>query len=354
MVRKKAIIHLIWQALLFILGYAFFKTIWVPIIVLYIIRAVMFTAGSSQEPVPGDSEPKVEYVSEKVFIFGEIFKAALTILLPLIPAYIIMWIFPDFEWASGIVAIVVLLHMLVKPIILDVVGAFTNSEKTIKGTRKLANLVTVAVIGLTALQVLLYVVFPSLNPYAPNKFDHEGIWKNYVAEHNLDEKYVTYIEGETPVFLHNTKNTKSRIRKVSETVEESGFIKESTFVINYEKNIKTKKWSVSDYSFTEEVTEKLAKDTTWTGKNGKYQYTLTLVAGPIYKTSGHLTVKEDEEVVLDTNLVCTRTSENGNEYKFKTDESLGWGNYIIRATWNEEDLSFTFDSVYEGTINKAD
>ena len=107
------------------------------------------------------------------------------------------------------------------------------------------------------------------------------------------------------------------------------------------------------YTFEEVNTYELAKDTTWTGSNGGNNYTITLVKGFLYNTTGHITVKSDNgETVLDSDVVCTRNGDKENEYNLKTNVDLGWWNYDVRVVFNEEDGSFRFDSVYEGTVHQ--
>lgn len=68
-------------------------------------------------------------------------------------------------------------------------------------------------------------------------------------------------------------------------------------------------------------------------------------------TTGHITVKSDDgEVILDSDVVCTRNEEKANEFNLKTNVDLGWWNYDVRVVFNEEDGSFRFDNVYEGTV----
>ena len=349
MVRKQAIKRLIWQAILFVVSSAIFKTIWAGVIIIYLLRAIGLGTEIQSEETPFDGEPKERVMSLKAFAFENIFGAIFMIMLPLIPSLIIGWIFPDYGWASGVIAFITLLHLLVKPIVYDLIRIFTNNEKHIDITKKLVKIATIVAIGLTILQVLLYVIFPSLSPDYIKKenFDHKALWNQYVTEQNLGEEYKSFIGEE----IDQYEKTKGSVHNKVQNSAKNGLIQEGTLVVYYEKDTDTKEWSVVNYTFEEVNTYELAKDTTWTGSNGGNKYTITLNKGFLYNTTGHITVKDNSgAVVLDSDVVCTRNEDKGNEYNLKTNVDLGWWNYDVRVVFNEEDGSFRFDSVYEGTV----
>ena len=349
MVRKQAIKRLIWQFLLIVISSLIFKTIWAAVIVLYFIRTLFFAGSVASEPTP--FKEKEEYVSVKSAIITDAIMALVVIGLPLIPSLIIRWIFPDYGWASGVIAFITLLHLLVKPIVYDLIRIFTNNEKHIDITKKLVKIATIVAIGLTILQVLLYVIFPSLSPDYIKKenFDHKALWNQYVTEQNLGEEYKSFIGEE----IDQYEKTKGSVHNKVQNSAKNGLIQEGTLVVYYEKDTDTKEWSVVNYTFEEVNTYELAKDTTWTGSNGGNNYTITLVKGFLYNTTGHITVKSDNgETVLDSDVVCTRNEDKENEYNLKTNVDLGWWNYDVRVVFNEEDGSFRFDNVYEGTVHQ--
>ena len=351
MVRKQAIKRLIWQAILFVVSSAIFKTIWAGVIIIYLLRAIGLGTEIQSEETPFDGEPKERVMSLKAFALENILGAIFMIMLPLIPSLIIGWIFPDYGWASGVIAFITLLHLLVKPIVYDLIRIFTNNEKHIDITKKLVKIATIVAIGLTILQVLLYVIFPSLSPDYIKKenFDHKALWNQYVTEQNLGEEYKSFIGEEIDQYEKNKGSVHNKVQNSAK----NGLIQEGTLVVYYEKNTDTKEWSVVNYTFEEVNTYELAKDTTWTGGNGGNNYIITLVKGFLYNTTGHITVKSDNgETVLDSDVVCTRNEDKENEYNLKTNVDLGWGNSRVRVIFNEEDGSFKFDSVYEGTVHQ--
>ena len=93
MVRKQAIKRLIWQAILFVVSSAIFKTIWAGVIIIYLLRAIGLGTEIQSEETPFDGEPKERVMSLKAFAFENIFGAIFMIMLPLIPSLIIGWIF---------------------------------------------------------------------------------------------------------------------------------------------------------------------------------------------------------------------------------------------------------------------
>lgn len=351
MVRKQAIKRLIWQAILFVVSSAIFQTIWAGVIIIYLLRAIGLGTEIQSEETPFDGEPKERVMSLKAFAFENIFGAIFMIMLPLIPALVIGWIFPDYRWAGGVIGFIALLHLVVKPIVYDLIRIFTNNEKHIDITKKLVKIATIVVIAITLLQVLLYVIFPSLHPDFIKKenFDHKALWNEYVTEQNLGEEYKSFIGEE----IDQYEKTKSKVYNKSQSRVKNGLIQEGTLTVYYEKNTDTKEWSVVNYTFDEVNTYELAKDTTWAGSNGGNNYTVTLVKGFLYNTTGHITVKSDNgETILDSDVVCTRNEDKENEYNLKTNVDLGWWNYDVRVVFNEEDGSFRFDSVYEGIISQ--
>ena len=351
MVRKQAIKRLIWQAILFVVSSAIFKTIWAGVIIIYLLRAIGLGTEIQSEETPFDGEPKERVMSLKAFAFENIFGAIFMIMLPMIPSLIIGWIFPDYGWASGVIAFITLLHLLVKPIVYDLIRIFTNNEKHIDITKKLVKIATIVAIGLTILQVLLYVIFPSLSPDYIKKenFDHKALWNQYVTEQNLGEEYKSFIGEEIDQYEKNKGSVHNKVQNSAK----NGLIQEGTLVVYYEKDTDTKEWSVVNYTFEEVNTYELAKDTTWTGSNGGNNYSITLNKGFLYNTTGHITVKDNSgAVVLDSDVVCTRNEDKENEYNLKTNVDLGWWNYDVRVVFNEEDGSFRFDNVYEGPVHQ--
>ena len=349
MVRKQAIKRLIWQFLLIIISALIFKSLWASIIVLYFVRTLFFAGMVKSEPTP--FQGKEEYVSVKSAIITDSIMALVMIGLPLIPSMILVKVFPDYKWVSSVIAIVTLLHLIAKPIFYDLIRAFTNNEHHIDVTKKVVNTATIVVVVMTVLQLVLYLIFPSLTPDYIKKenFDYKALWNQYVTEQNIGEEYKSFIGEE----IDQYEKTKSRVYNRMQVRVENGLIQEGTLIVYYEKNTDTKEWSVVDYMFKEEGTYELAKDTTWTGSNGGNNYTITLNKGLLYDTTGHITVKDNSgAVLLDCDVICTRNDNTENEYNLKTNVDLGWGNSRVRVIFNEEDGSFKFDSVYEGTVHQ--
>ena len=346
MVRKQAIKRLIWQFLLIVISSLIFKTIWAAVIVLYFVRTLFFAGRVASEPTP--FKEKEEYVSVKSAIITDSVMALVMIGLPLIPSIILVNVFPDYRWVSSVVSIVVLLHLIVKPIFYDLIRAFTNNEHHIDVTKKVVNTATIVIIIGVAVQLALNIWFPQLFMI---EYDHKALWNEYVTEHNLDEEFRSYIGDEEPTYINGSQNTESIIGNTFEIGTKNGLIQQATFSVVFALDEEKKEWYVSEYNYREENTYELPQDTTWTGSNGGNSYTVTLAKGFLYDTTGHITIKGSSgEVLLDSDIVCKKVSDKENKYFFTTEVDLGWWNYDLSMLYSEEDGSFTFYNCYEGTI----
>lgn len=348
MVRKKAIKRLVWQTLLFLIGTVICGSVLVPVLVIYLIRAMGLGAKGYDAEANEKIKSTMTYEQRASYETSEVF---VTIALPLLPYLLFTFVFPQFEEIANIIAFLTLFFLFFKPLAVDIVRIITNSERSTDKVKTIGNIgMVVLIIG-----CILYMIFFPI--FTKAKLDHIEVWKDYVKEEKLDAELTSCMDDVEPEFFY--KNTKATVKKELDPIYENGFIYTNTLYVHYTYDTETKEWSCT-HNFQKFNTYELYETTSWTGigKDMFYtllfsddkQYTFTINAGKLSEMTGTFTIyKADGTVMEECTVTCTESKEN--RYRLSFDKTLG--NYIdsFIIVYDEAQNAFVFDDYHiEGTL----
>lgn len=334
MVRKKAIKRVVWKILLFIIGTIIFKTPFIPVLIIYVLKAIGFR-GRNFDP-EADAKIKASMLPEDVARY-EGSEILAVLLVPLLPYLLFTTVFPQFQEIANIIAVLTVFFLFFKPLAIDIVRIITNSERLTDKVKTIGNIA----MGVLVVGCILYMIF--IPRIYKARLDHVDLWKDYVKSQDLDVELADCMDDVELEF--GKKNLYARGEKELEPVQENGVIYKNTLCVYYRYNTETSEWSC-EHDFVKTNTYELYETTTWTGTgkdtfytllSSNNKYTLTLNAGKLSEATGTFTIsREDGTVIEQFAVTCIESKEN--EYRFSFGETAG--NYIDG-----------FTVVYDGTQN---
>ncbi|MBR4116517.1 MAG: hypothetical protein IKK65_00350 [Clostridia bacterium] len=350
MIRKKAIKRVIWKMLLFTIGTIIFGTPFVPVLIMYALKAIGFR-GRNFDP-EADAKLKASMFPEDVASYEntDIF---VTLALPLLPYLIFTLIFPQYQEIANVIALLTVYFLFFKPLVVDIIRIITNSEESTAKVKKIGNIGMIVLIVGCILYMIFFPVFVKAN------LDHIGLWKDYVKETKLDAQLASCLDDVELEF--NSKNTNAKAIKEMEPIKENGFIYENKLYVYYAYNAETKEW-FCEHDFIKTNTKEIYETTSWSGTGNDMfhtvlfsddkTYTLTLDVGKLSEVTVTFAISDTNGTLMEEyNVTCVESKED--RYRLSADRTIG--NYIdsFIVVYDEKQNTFVFDDYnIKGTLTK--
>lgn len=361
MVRKKALKRLLIQGSLFLIACLIFGNIFVPTIIVYILRCIYIRGASMDEEslaMEKDIKDSMTLEGQQSYEDASILSA---IAIPLIPTLIIHWFFPQYKYIEGIIALLTFFFMIINPSLIDIVLIITNDEEKTEKFRKFeASLTTIIVVACIA-----YIIFGiasnkiSANS-KKNKLNAPELWKEYISENSLDPDYSSALD-ECEIDFEKDGSS-GWANTLGKTAKENGLFYNHNLYIKFEYDNDNKEWNCT-HELTRECLYELYENITWTGKgkdgfgtllgrSDERSYTLTLNAGKMGETTGHFTITEQDGTLVAEYDVTTKPTDSVNKFIIDVGQDMGWyvTGFVVEYDGETNTFNFADDNI-EGSMS---